>query len=287
MTYSLVLSGGSIKGFGLLGAIESIFEKYKINEFTSFFGTSIGGIICYLLCIGYKPLEIIHNINYNRILHKVKIDIGELDVKNIFTKKGLFNFESIVEEIELMTLIKHNSLFTFKSLYENLGKELCCITYNYTLRKKEILHYTTTPNLPCLIGLQMSSAIPFIFDKFEYESNLYIDGGIVDNFPVEIAINNFNKKNIIGLCISPTISNDDNKELYNSYTNIPKFISNLLYVPIVEITKNSIEKYKNHENTIKIYNIPINYHFLNFNVDISMIMEMFSTGYNICSTMSL
>ena len=274
MSYCLILSGGSVKGFGLLGGIQAIFERYDSNEFTSFFGTSIGSIICYLLCIGYKPLEIIHNINCNKILHKVRTDI---DILNALSEKGLVNFEYIIEELELMTLIKYDSLFTFKTLYEKLGKELCCITYNYTLQKKEILHYTTTPDLPCLLGLQMSSSLPFVFDKFEYNDNLYLDGGIADNFPISTAIEIFNKKNIIGLCIKPSIGDTSKDAMIHS------FISNLLFIPIVEISRSILEKYKGHEGIINIYEILITHSFIDFNIDISIIMEMFSTGYNICS----
>lgn len=274
MTYCLILSGGSVKGFGLLGGIQAIFERYDSNKFTSFFGTSIGSIICYLLCIGYKPLEIIHNINCNKILHKVRTDI---DILNALSEKGLVNFEYIIEELELMTLIKYDSLFTFKTLYEKLGKELCCITYNYTLQKKEILHYTTTPDLPCLLGLQMSSSLPFVFDKFEYNDNLYLDGGIADNFPISTAIEIFNKKNIIGLCIKPSIGDTSKDAMIHS------FISNLLFIPIVEISRSILEKYKGNEGIINIYEILITHSFIDFNIDISIIMEMFSTGYNICS----
>lgn len=271
MTYCLVISGGSVKGFGLLGAIECILEKYNISSFSSFFGTSIGSIIAYLLCIGYTPLEIIHKVHYFKVLYKVKTQI---DIANIPTNKGIFNFEHILEELELMTLLKHHELFTFKSLYEYTGKELCCITYNYSLQKVEILHYTTTPELPCLTGLRMSSSIPFVFDRFIYNDNIYIDGGIVDNFPIQIALK-FHKINIIGVVSTPTMDGTKTDK-------ISTFISNLIFIPIVEITRSTIHKYSKY---FKIYEIPINYHFLNFNLTITDIMEMFSDGYNICKSL--
>ena len=268
MTYCLVISGGSVKGFGLLGAIECILEKYPLTSFSSFFGTSIGSIISYLLCIGYTPLEIIHKVYYFEVLHKVKTQI---DIMNIPSNKGLFKFEYILEELELMTLLKHHELFTFKTLYETTKKELCCITYNYSQQKMEILHHTTTPDLPCLVGLRMSSSIPFIFDRFTYNNNIYIDGGIVDNFPIHIALR-FNKINIIGVVSTPSMDGTKNNK-------ISTFVSNLIFIPIVEITRSTIQKYKKY---FKIYEIPINQHFLNFNLTITDIMEMFSDGYTRC-----
>lgn len=268
MTYCLVISGGSVKGFGLLGAIECIIEKYGLSSFSSFFGTSIGSIIAYLLCIGYTPLEIIHKVHYFKVLHKVKDNI---DITTIIKNRGVLNFEYILEELEIMSLLKYPELFTFKTLYEFTGKEFCCVTYNYSLQKKEILHHTTTPDLCCLTALRMSSSIPFVFDSFKHNNHIYIDGGIVDNFPIQVAIK-FHKYNIIGVVISS--HNEKPKD-----NKIVTFVSNLIFIPVIEITKNTIEKYKKY---FEIYEIPINQHFLNFNLSITDIMEMFSDGYNNC-----
>src|SRR3990170_8230654 len=56
---TLVLSGGSIKGCCLLGALQYFYDKGQLSNITKYVGTSIGAIICYLLAIGYTPLELI------------------------------------------------------------------------------------------------------------------------------------------------------------------------------------------------------------------------------------
>ena len=55
----LVISGGGIKGLSGLGALQYLEDNKLLESINTYIGTSIGGIILYLLAIGYKPIEII------------------------------------------------------------------------------------------------------------------------------------------------------------------------------------------------------------------------------------
>jgi NTE family protein len=269
-TSTLVISGGSVKGFGMLGAIQYVHEQIGIHNINSFFGTSIGSIISYMLCIGQTPLEIVHSVISSKILDKIQTDIN---IEQLLTQQGIISFEHFHEELELITLAKHGEVFTMKSLYETLGKELCCVTFNYTLNKTEILHYTTTPDLPCIIALQMSSSIPFVFGKMTYQGHIYIDGGISDNFPIRVALR-MGKENILGIC-----SNSEFKEEKDN-PSPPYFeLVRVLTLPVVIKTRRTIRKYRKR---CKIIDIPINEDILNFGLNVSDIMEMFSMGYKTC-----
>lgn len=264
--YTLVISGGSVKGFGMLGAIQYIHEQIGTHNIDSYFGTSIGAIISYMLCIGQTPLEIIHSVVSTKILDKAQTDIS---LEQLLTHQGMINFDHFQEELELITLSKHAELFTMKSLYDILGKELCCITFNYTLNKMEILHHTTTPDLPCLIALQMSSSIPFVFNRMTYRDCIYIDGGIVDNFPIRIATR-MRRENIIG--ITANRETEEEREEPAKHLEIIK----LLTLPIVQRTQQTIRKYRKR---VTVIDIPVSQHILQFDLNVSQIMEMFSIGY--------
>jgi len=266
---TLVISGGSVKGFGMLGAIQYIHEQMSIQNIHSFFGTSIGAIISYMLCIGQTPLEIIHSVVSSKILDKIQTDIN---IEQLLGQQGIISFEHFHEELELITLAKHGEVFTMKSLYDILGKELCCITFNYTLNKTVILHHTTTPDLPCLIALQMSSSIPYVFGKMTYEGSVFIDGGISDNFPIRVALR-MGKKDIVGVCSNSEFKEDDTEP--SPYLEMVK----ILTLPIILKTSRTIRKYRKR---CQIIDIPINEDILNFGLNVSEIMEMFSMGYKTC-----
>jgi predicted acylesterase/phospholipase RssA len=264
-SYTLVISGGSVKGFGMLGAIQYIHERIGTQNIHSYFGTSIGAIISYMLCIGQTPLEIIHSVISTKILDKVQTDIS---LEQLLTHQGMINFDHFQEELELITLSKHGDLFTMKSLYETLGKELCCVTFNYTMNKTEILHHTTTPDLPCLIALQMSASIPFVFNRMTYRDCIYIDGGIVDNFPIRIATR-MRHENIIAITAN---REPEDSEQPSNHLEVIK----LLTLPVVQRTRQTIRKFRKR---VTIIDIAVSQHILQFDLNVPQIMEMFSIGY--------
>jgi predicted acylesterase/phospholipase RssA len=55
---AIVLSGGGLKGFGLLGGLQYMVDSKRFVDDVLFYsGTSIGAVICYFLAIGYTPIE--------------------------------------------------------------------------------------------------------------------------------------------------------------------------------------------------------------------------------------
>ena len=74
MSYdSIILSGGSIKGFCTLGALQYMQDNKIIDDtLTTFAGTSIGSIISFLLIIGYTPIEIVVYLCSNNVLEMFK-----------------------------------------------------------------------------------------------------------------------------------------------------------------------------------------------------------------------
>ena len=57
---NVVISGGAIKGIASLGALQYLVDNQFIclQDTLNYIGTSVGGIISYLLIIGYTPIEI-------------------------------------------------------------------------------------------------------------------------------------------------------------------------------------------------------------------------------------
>lgn len=264
----LVIAGGAVRGLGMLGTIQYIDELYDLNKVHDYFGTSVGSILGYLLCIGYKPLEIIHHVIESNILKNIRSDISF----NTITKhQGLFSFESIRDELEILTLSKFDKLFTMKTLFDKLKKELGCVTFNYTKNQMELLHYSTTPDLDCLTAIQMSCSIPFVFNKCVHNGMVYIDGGLIDNFPIRSALK-LGKTNIIGIV---SLSNTTQ---FVEENGIELEISKIISLPVTEKTKKTIRKFK---KKFIIIDIPLSQDVLNFNLDISDIMDMFSRGYKV------
>jgi predicted patatin/cPLA2 family phospholipase len=250
---TLVLSGGSSKGIMILGALQYAYDNFLLNKIDKYIGTSVGSIICFLLLIGYTPIEIMVYLCTHEILEKLQ----HFNIVAMINGNGALSYSGIYEQLEKMTIDKIGYLPTFKDIKEKYGKQLICATYNLTYNKTEYLSFENNPNLPCLIGIKMSSNLPLIFEKFKYNNNFYIDGGISDDFAIDIGDKMGDK--ILGIVI--TI---DNNSFNSEGESILEYIYKLIFIPI---SQSMDSKINNASNNCKIIKLSYNkLKFFNFNM---------------------
>lgn len=263
---TLVLSGGSSKGILILGALQYAYDNFLLNKINKYIGTSVGSIICFLLLIGYTPIEIMIYLCTHEVLEKLQ----HFNIVAMMNGDGALSYSSIYEQLEKMTINKIGYLPTFKDIKEKFNKEFMCVTYNLSEDKTEYLCYDNNPNLPCLIALKMSSNLPLIFEKFKYNGKYYIDGGISDDFPIDMGDKIGNK--ILGIVI---ITNKNNFNCESE--SILEYIYKLMLIPITQ----SIEsKIKNMSSNCKIIRLSYSkLKFFNFNVNSKEKLDIFSCGY--------
>jgi predicted acylesterase/phospholipase RssA len=109
----------------------------------------------------------------------------EMDVSQLFSPQfAVAGFHRIQEFLETQTVEKIGHYVTLSQLKEQTGKTLVCSTFNLSARRMEYLSPQTHPDLPCITALRMSCSLPLLFPLFAYNGSLYVDGGIVDDFPL-------------------------------------------------------------------------------------------------------
>lgn len=261
---TLVLAGGGIKGFAMLGAIQALMDEKKLEKITNYVGTSIGSIINYLLCIGYTPMEIIITTFKNRIIERIP-NFNFVDVAN---GNGILKFTFFQEELEKMTLEKIGKFLTLSKLRELYGKSLTCVTYNLTTCSTEYLGPDNYPDLPCLTAIKMSSNIPLIFERFKYMDCFYIDGGITENFPISKGKELGNRIIGINFVISEKYLIDNPSEGMLKYALRLIKIQHAHYAKLRIIPKNC-----------DVINISVENEFYDFKVSSKLRLELFSQGY--------
>jgi NTE family protein len=264
---TLVLSGGSTKGIMTLGALQYLYDNFLLKNIKNYLGTSAGSMICYLLAIGYTPIEIIVYICKNQLMEKMQ----HFNIVAMINGSGAVSFNNIHEHLEKMTIEKIGYLPTIKELKDNFDKTFICTTYNITEDKTEYISAETYPNLPCLIALRMSSNLPLIFENYKYGNSLYIDGGISDNFPIDIGDKMGEK--VLGILLS------SKKENFSQDPDIDilEFIYKIMFIPVSQITEHKITKISDKCKIIRL-----NYEklkFFNFNVNSKTKLDLFSIGY--------
>jgi NTE family protein len=269
---TLVLSGESSKGIITLGALQYVYDFFLLDEITNYIGTSSGAIVCYLLIIGYSPIDIIVYICTNQLMEKLR----HFNIVAMMNNLGASSFTSIYEQLEKMTIDKIGYLPTFTDIKNKYKKNLVCVTYNYTSNSVEYLSYDSTPSMPCLIALRMSANLPLIFEPYKYNRSCYLDGGIVDNFAIEVAQEKGSK--ILGIYIDKEVFIQNDEEDFN----IIEYVYKLMFIPIAQRIKNKIDSTSYYPNIKIIKLIDQNtrkksYFDMNFNSVEKL--DMFSVGY--------
>lgn len=234
----LVISGGGIKGFAALGAIKSLMEQEIIVYPEIFCGTSVGSILCFLLCIGYGPIDIfnvISNINLTKLINYV-------DPDNLFFDPcfGFSTSDSFITVISGFMKSKNiNKNITFKDLFQKTNSKLIITGTCVNTQSIKYFSVDETPDMEVLIAIQISISIPFVFKPVIYDNCIWVDGACMNNFPIDL----FNDKidDVIGiyLAISPSTCHEIN-EVQDYFTRILKCINKGLDLIKLEFYKKHI-----------------------------------------------
>ena len=201
----LCVSGGGMKGVCELGAAHYLyFDTDLLTSIDTYVGTSIGAVISLLLCIGYTPMQIFSRVS------KIESFLDfEFDIFNFLNFKkgyGLLDINQFISKIENVVLEKLGVIPTLLELYKIFNKRIVIVVTNYTKGIVEYIDYETKPNIKCTEAIKMSCSLPVVFDRVLYEGDIYIDGGIGDNFPIEYA-SKFG--NVIGIRVTGNNTDDD------------------------------------------------------------------------------
>ena len=265
--YEIFLSGGNIYGVSYVGALKCISEYVDTHkQITRWIGTSSGGIIAFLMSIGYSVNILEKTCPY--LPYCELNNFGLDDILNFFESFGLNDGQKL--DYILHVFLKYRGFsknITFKELYQATGKELALMTFCVSTRKSVLLDHENTPNLEIVRGVRMSSTIPYIFKPIKYDNKLYVDGFIADNTPADYVKY---PDNCLGLNVYSNV-------VYNRGSEIDFFdFLRITYTsPMCEIDK---YKFKNHEDRIMIIHASTNVEYF-FEVNSNDIVELIDSAY--------
>ncbi len=157
---NLILSGGAARGVAHIGVIKALEELgFKIAALS---GSSAGALVAIFYAQGYKPEEMLRIVKKTRWL--------TLFIPRV-PRSGLFSFSRAEKYL--------NDLLEVDRL-EDLGKRVfVCATDFLSARS---LYFSKGEIAPIVLG---SCALPGIFEPVRYMDYALIDGGVMNNLPVE------------------------------------------------------------------------------------------------------
>ena len=224
----LVLSGGGAKGAAHIGVLKYIEEAGIPIDYIA--GTSMGSIVGGMYALGYSSdeiLEIISSVDWDRLIsnnvERKKISFSEKVEKGVQLFTLPFSFKSGKDDIQSLSfknslpkgIVSGDNLINlFNSLavgysdpmdFSELPTPFICIATNMINGEADILDKGIFTK-----SLRASMAIPILFDPIEINNTLYVDGGLVSNFPVE-ECRAMGADYIIGVSMSPGLEEDPKK----------------------------------------------------------------------------
>jgi predicted acylesterase/phospholipase RssA len=202
MIKHIVINGGGPTGLITYGVLKhlSLNHFFDINNIESIYGTSIGGIFAVILSLKYD-WQTLDDYILKRPWEKI-FKIHPEDFFNLFYSKGLFSF-NIVEGFlgKLFEALDISLNITLKEFYEFTKIKHHFITVKADTLECVELSYKTFPDLPLIKALEMTTAFPIFCKPVFYEDICYIDGGLLNNYPVKNCLENegCEKEEILGI----------------------------------------------------------------------------------------
>lgn len=270
---AVVLSGGGSKGIAQLGILKSLEEKNIRFEYLV--GTSMGSILGGLYASGYSIHQIdsiFHSTNWNDFFSIETTDRRELFIDQKITEdKAIFALR-----LDGLTPVFPNAINTGQKVSNFLN----LVTLNAPLHVKkdfdELLYKYRAVSTDLINGISItigsgslsramraSSSVSFLLPPVESDSLMLVDGGLIANVPVNIAIEMGSEFTIAGNTTSGLRGKDQ--------LNYPWEIADqLVSIPMKIINERQIE---NADVVIEpdVSNIT--------NSDFSQIDELINKGY--------
>lgn len=156
----MVLSGGGARGFAHLGVMQALAEEGIFPDIIS--GTSAGSLAGALYCDGHSPRE---------ILSIMKPESKLSLMRPVIPRDGLLEISGIARILEANLKARK---------FEDLKIPLIvCAT---DINNAKPVYFSRGELIPSLIA---SSSIPVLFKPVKINNIKFVDGGVLDNFPVK------------------------------------------------------------------------------------------------------
>jgi NTE family protein len=234
---AIVLSGGGAKGIAHVGVLKALEENDIPVDFIT--GTSMGGIIGGCYAAGMSPEEIedivlsenfLQWVNggsekgYNYFYHQTDANPGFITLNLALDSTLNLQFQSslandVTLNFALAEYMAQASAIS-RNNFDSLFVPLRVVASDIFTQNEVILKSGNLSD-----ALRATQTVPFFYKPIRIDGKYLFDGGVYNNFPVDVAQRDFNPDVIIGVNVSTKIFDE------YPYDNDDKLISkSLLYL---------------------------------------------------------
>jgi len=187
----LVFSGGGPAGLLTYGAAKYLAQQgfWTLADIKSIYGCSIGAYMGIIISLNYDWAWL-DDYFIKRPWEKI-ININAMSLLEAFDSKGLLGDAFIIESLKPLLEAKDLSIdITLQELYDfnKIDIHLYSTNLNTGFMDKVDISYKTHPTMTVIKALCMTTAFPFVFKPICEEGGCFIDGGLLNIYPLNDCI---------------------------------------------------------------------------------------------------
>lgn len=258
----LCLSGACNRGICYIGCFKK-FEELDILRVEKILGVSIGAFIAVCFIIGYNADEMLRII--------VEKDMKDFKDFSFDEHGAILKGEKYKDWVYKILSEKIDPNITMLDFYKKYGVYFITTTtciYSSNKNFSEGIVYMShelTPDVPIIVAINASMAVPFIFPPVCYEDAKFIDGGMLDNIP-----NGFMSKDAFSLRV-----NFKREHSHDSINNPISYMGKLF-----ELMTKRIDQLKGGSIFEHIISIPCDdFNIIDFEMSIDDKITLYKRGY--------
>ena len=195
---NLAVEGGGVKGVAYPGALQVMESNGVLPKIERVAGTSAGSIVAALIALGYTPAEmqsLMLDLDFKQFEDGSTLGGPE----RFFRKFGWFKGDYFLEWMQCRVNERTgNPNATFADLHADPAKfnDLFVLSTDLSRRRSQVFSFETSPDLPVAEAVRASMSIPLFFEAYAIDDDLFgetgakqdlfVDGGVLDNFPIEL-----------------------------------------------------------------------------------------------------
>lgn len=182
---SLVISGGAMKSVSSIGSLTYLDDVGLLAPIKNVVGTSAGTVIGLFVVLGYQPKDMVRFLMQYLSFDEVS-NLNVDDIFSIFDTYGISRGKNLEHFIAMMLYEKLKVKDTsFMELAKHTGKNFVVCVSNISKSRFEYWSLDTTPQMSVVKAIRTSCAIPILFTPTTYNDDVYVDGALLNNFPID------------------------------------------------------------------------------------------------------
>jgi len=154
-----------------------------------FVGASAGAVVAAMLALGHPPKDAMDAFI---VPFTYKKDLRLHMLSTMFGVEHGNSLESFIETI----VDKH---VTFKQVHDERDVVLSILGTNLNTSSSVIFDVVRTPNMSIFDALRISCSVPLLFSAYKLNNEYVVDGAISNPFPMNVAMDVYGCKHILGL----------------------------------------------------------------------------------------